>query len=114
MAPGSNRMTLNLDDRIGDSPTRSTSMNLPIAVQRRLDEMADLADAVRPTRNELLAALVATTELDESALEDVVLRYRRMRVADVLPSRDHAGGDGDVVVPLRRPGRPSRGGGGAS
>jgi hypothetical protein len=111
MAPGSNRMTLNIDDRIGDSATRSTSMNLPIAVQRRLDEMAELADAVRPTRNELLAALVATAELDEAALEDMVVRYRRMRVRDVLPARDHAGGDSDVVVPLRRPGRPSTKGG---
>jgi hypothetical protein len=108
---GSNRTTLHLDDKIGDSPTRSTSMNLPIAVQRRLDEMADLADAVRPTRNELLAALVATTDLEEEALELLVLRYRRLRVRDVLPAGDHAGaGEGDVVVPLRRPGRPSRGG----
>src|SRR4051794_28330441 len=48
------KTTLHLDDKIGDSPVRSTSMNLPIAVQRRLDEMADLADAARPTRNELL------------------------------------------------------------
>jgi hypothetical protein len=113
MAPGSNRMTLNLADRIGDSPTRSTSMNLPIAVQRRLDEMADLADAVRPTRNELLAALVATTALDERALEDMVLDFRRMRVRDVLPAQDGASGADDVVVALRRPGRPSRPGGSA-
>jgi hypothetical protein len=108
---GSSRTTLHLDDKIGDSPTRSTSMNLPIAVQRRLDEMADLADAVRPTRNELLAALVAAAELDEEALERLVLGYRRRRVRDVLPVRDHADGGGDVVIPLRKPGRPSRGGG---
>jgi hypothetical protein len=100
---------LNLNDRIGDSPTRSTSMNLPIAVQRRLDEMAELADIARPTRNELLAAFVATTELDEDRLVQLVLNYRRLRVVDVLPARDHAGDDGDVVVPLRKPGRPSRG-----
>jgi hypothetical protein len=111
MAPGSNRMTLNVADRIGDSATRSTSMNLPVAVQRRLDEMVELADAMKPTRNELLAALVATAALDAEAIEDTVLRYRRMRVGDVLPPRDHAGGDSDVVVPLRKPGRPSRGGG---
>jgi len=105
------KTTLHLDDKIGDSPVRSTSMNLPIAVQRRLDEMADLADAARPTRNELLAALVATTEMDEEALELLVLRYRRMRVRDVLPERDRGDGGRDVVVPLRKPGRPSRGGG---
>jgi hypothetical protein len=104
------KTTLHLDDKIGDSPTRSTSMNLPVAVQRRLDEMADVADAVRPTRNELLAALVATTDLDEEALERLVLRYRRLRVRDVLPDLDHQGTSGnDVVVPLRKPGRPSRG-----
>ena len=112
MSPDAKRMTLNLTDRIGDSPSRSTSMNLPVAVQRRLDELADLADAVRPTRNELLAALVATAKLDEGELEDLVLRYRRMRVRDVLPAQDHLDGDGDVVVPLRRPGRPTRGGAG--
>jgi hypothetical protein len=104
-------MSLNLADRIGSSPTRSTSMNLPVAVQRRLDGMAGLADAVKPTRNELLAALVATTELDEAAIEEMVMRYRRMRVGDVLPARDHTGADSDVVVPLRRPGRPSTKGG---
>lgn len=113
MTPDHGTMSLNLADRIGSSPTRSTSMNLPVAVQRRLDGMIGLADAVKPTRNELLAALVATTELDEVAIEEMVMRYRRMRVADVLPARDHAGDERDVVVPLRRPGRPSTKGGGA-
>jgi hypothetical protein len=107
MSPTSKRTTLHLNDRIGDSPARSTSMNLPVAVQLRLDEMADLADVVRPTRNELIAAFVAMTDLDPEALEQIVLRYRRLRVVDVLPQRDHA--DDDVVVPLRQPGRPSRG-----
>jgi hypothetical protein len=107
MSPTSKRTTLHLNDKIGDSPSRSTSMNLPVAVQLRLDEMADLADVVRPTRNELIAAFVAMTDLDPDALEQIVLRYRRLRVVDVLPQRDH--GDDDVVVPLRQPGRPSRG-----
>jgi hypothetical protein len=106
MASDPGTMTLNLFDKIGSSPTRSTSMNLPVAIQRRLDGMVGLADAVKPTRNELLAALIATAELDEAAIEDMVMHYRRMRVGDVLPERDHSGND-DVVVPLRKPGRPS-------
>ena len=81
-------------------------MNLPIAVLRRLDEMGLAARRVRATRNELLAALVATTELNPGGLEDLIERYRRLSIADVLP--DEPSKAGSVVVPLRKPGRPAQ------
>ena len=96
---------LHFQDSILDCPTRGTSMNLPVAALRRLDKMAGLARYVRPTRNEMLAALIATAELDPAWLEERVNAYRRMTIGEVLPESDRASGN-DVVVPLRKPGRP--------
>ena len=78
-------------------------MNLPIATLRRLDAMATEGRFVRASRNELLAALIATAPLDAADLEELVRAYRRLRIADVLPD---ISSDDHVVVPMRRPGRP--------
>jgi hypothetical protein len=78
-------------------------MNLPIAALRRLDAMAVEGRLARASRNELLAALIATAPLDAARLEDLVSAYRRLRIADVLP--ETSSGD-SVVVPMRKPGRP--------
>jgi hypothetical protein len=99
-------VTLHLADSIVDCPSRGTSMNLPIAALRRLDAMAENARRVRTSRNELLAALIATTAVDSEGLEDIVDRYRRLRIADVIP-HEEADTAGSVVVPMRKPGRPS-------
>ncbi len=81
-------------------------------LSRNASSVAAVARSGRLTLVTRHGALVAAVvPIDENDLEDLVLRYRRMRVAHVLPARDHAEGDGDVVVPLRKPGRPSRGGG---
>jgi hypothetical protein len=106
MAPNPGHITLHLADSIIDCPSRGTSMNLPIAVLRRLDAMAEEARLVRTSRNELLAALIATTELDRAALEKVVSGYRRLLIGEVLPDKGVDAGD-SVVVPMRKPGRPS-------
>ena len=103
--PEDAQVTLHLADSIIDCPTRGTSMNLPIAVLRRLDAMAQEARRTRTSRNELLAALIATTALDREALEDTVDRYRRLRIGDALPDEEVADRD-SVVVPMRKPGRP--------
>jgi hypothetical protein len=44
-------------------------MNLPIAALRRLDAMAVEARLARASRNELLAALIATAPVDAAGLE---------------------------------------------
>ena len=97
------RVTLQLADSIIDCPTRGTSMNLPIAVLRRLDAMATAARFARASRNELLAALIAAASVDVASLEDLVNTYRRLRIADVLPDTTNSD---SVVVPMRKPGRP--------
>jgi hypothetical protein len=108
--PSPDRVTLHRGDRMFESATRATSMVLPVAVHRRLDELADLTGAIKSSRAELVAMLVANAELDADALEAAVLAYRKMTVAQVLPPP--GGGEtvteGDVVVPMRGPGRPKR------
>lgn len=81
-------------------------MNLPIAALQRLDAMAENARRVRTSRNELLAALIATTSVDGEALEEMLDQYRRLSIADVIP-HDEPDSAGNVVVPMRKPGRPS-------
>jgi hypothetical protein len=78
-------------------------MNLPIATLRRLDALAVEARFARASRNELLAALIATAPVDAAQLEDLVSNYRQLRIADVLPD---ASPGHSVVVPMRKPGRP--------
>jgi hypothetical protein len=95
------------EDSILDCPTKGTSMSLPIAATRRLDEMARVARRSRPTRNELLAVLIATTPLDERELRRRIDEYRDMSIGDVLPTEAGTADRSDsVVVPLRKPGRP--------
>ena len=107
------RVRLRLGDRMLESETRATSMSLPVAVHRRLDELAELTSVIKSSRAELIAMLVATTDLDPKALEAAVLAYRRMTVAEVLPPSPDEGtahSEDDVVIPLRGPGRPKRAG----
>lgn len=99
----SERVTLHLADSIIDCPSRGTSMNLPIAALRRLDAMATEGRLTRASRNELLAALIAAASVDPAWLEDLVAKYRQLRIADVLPD---APSSDSVVVPMRKPGRP--------
>jgi hypothetical protein len=107
MKSADRKITLQVADSIIDCPSRATSMNLPVAVLRRLDALADSARFERPSRNELLAALIAATALDQEGLERVVRDYRRMTIGEVLPP-DVVTTDDSVVVPMRKPGRPSR------
>jgi hypothetical protein len=98
------RVTLQLADSIIDCPSHGTSMNLPIAALRRLDAMAVEARFARASRNELLAALIAAAPVDGAQLDDLLRSYRRLTIAQVLP--ETSSGD-SVVVPIRRPGRPT-------
>lgn len=102
------RVTLQSGDSIIDCPTRGTSMNLPIAVLRRLDALATEARFARASRNELLAALIAAAEVDPASLGELVNNYRGLRIADVLPD---APSSDSVVVPMPRRGRPGAHGG---
>jgi hypothetical protein len=106
MSARNKRVTLNRSERMRDSEKRATSMALPMAVHRRLDLLAEAATDVAATRAEIVGMLIAQSEMNSDELERRVLAYRKMTVDDVLPGP----ADGsDVVVPLRKPGRPKRG-----
>jgi hypothetical protein len=107
MAQPPKRYDLPRDLLIVDCPTRATSMNMPVAIQRRLDELAELARTTRASRNELLAALVADAPFDGDRLVQLINNYRQMTVGDVLDQGVDQPDDVDnVVVQMRKPGRP--------
>jgi hypothetical protein len=109
MARSRSTVSLQLGDRLRDSPMQTTTLSLPIAVHHRLDELADLATDVRASRAELVAMLIAGAELDAAGLEERMLAYRRMRVRDVIPrSPDQSEDENVVVLPVRQPGRPTQ------
>lgn len=91
-------------------------MALPIAVHHRLDLLAEAAQDVGATRAEIVAMLIAGASLDSAELEQEMMRYRKLRVGEVIPDRDPAGGelaegqDADNVISIakRGPGRPNR------
>jgi hypothetical protein len=107
MPRGRSTVSLQLDDRLRDSPMQTTTLSVPIAIHHRLDELADLATDVRASRAELVAMLIGEAALDTPALEELVLKYRRMRVRDVIPrSVDRSENENVITLPIRQPGRP--------
>lgn len=107
-------ITLNLDESLRESPRQSTSMSLPLAIHRRLDRLAELADATNATRGEIIGMLIANSPEDPDELELAILRYRKSLVRDVVTlDADESQRDRNVIeLPLRAPGRPSRHAGG--
>lgn len=75
-----------LGELVRSTKDKQIGIRWPIPVDARLDALMDRAtDAGERThRRELLAALVATTDLDGEALGELLRRYRTMRVREVL------------------------------
>lgn len=74
-----------------DSPARSAvtkaaALNWPMPADRRLDQLVDLANSAGAgtRRNELAAAIIAAAAEDPEVLLQLVLRWRRTKVVDVL------------------------------
>jgi hypothetical protein len=106
---------LSRGEKLRDSRRQGTSMSLPLAVYHRLDLLADAAEDVSATRAEIIGMLIAGAEIDPGALEQGILRYRKMRVGDVVPEEGAEAPtapieDADNVVSIQRraPGRPAR------
>lgn len=59
-------------------------MSWNAAVDLRLDQLVSRAKGTRPERSDLLAALVALAPEDGARLDDLVMRWRRSRVSDVV------------------------------
>jgi hypothetical protein len=116
MAKEQEVVVLSRDERLRDSKRQATSMALPLAVHHRLDLLAEAAEDAGATRAEIVGMLIAGAGLDTDELELDVLRYRKLRVGDVLPKEQPEPGRyedredaGNVISIARRgPGRPSR------
>lgn len=66
--------------------TKQSGLTWPIPADRRLDQLVDLANeaGAATRRNELAAAIVAAAEADGEVLLDLVLRWRRSKIREVI------------------------------
>jgi hypothetical protein len=111
-------VVLSRGERLRDSRRQGTSMTLPLAVHHRLDLLTEAAEDTEPTRAEIIGMLISFAELDTERLERDVLRYRKLKVGDVVPDEldsesepePHDIRELDNVVSIRKrgPGRPAR------
>jgi hypothetical protein len=106
---------LSRNDRLRDSERQSTSMSLPFAVHHRLDLLAEAAEDAGASRAEIVGMLIAGAPLDTDELEQGVLRYRKLKVGDVIPEEEPGLGatekpeaDNVISIARRGPGRPTR------
>jgi hypothetical protein len=86
-------------------PIVQTSVLWPLPVDQRLNELVDrVAHAIggEVSRSHLLAALVAATDADASALSHLLAKYRQLTAGDVVLQ------PGKIVVAARTPGRRPR------
>lgn len=102
---GRDGRAVELDGNLSRSTDRQVGLRWPVPVDDRLDRLVDRAIEAgeRTNRKELLAAIVASCDLDGNALGGLLRRYRTMKVRDVLPTQP----TGQTVVHLadHRPGR---------
>lgn len=96
---------LRADLRASRTVSKQAGLAWPIPADRRLDQLVELAnDAGAATRrNELAAAILAATEADGELLLQLVLRWRRARVSDVI--LDTADESEIIYLPRYGPGR---------
>lgn len=89
------------DRRLFESPKRTTSVNWPESVDRRLDRLLELAEEAgeQTSRAQILATLVCQAPLDGEGLGVQVRAYRR------LPAVDFDRRTGTVSPPAPRRGR---------
>lgn len=92
-------MSLDADSRVVDHMDRQVSLGWPPPVDVRLDRLLDQARRAgeRTSRKELVAALVATCHPTDAQLGNMIKRYRRLKVREIMPVPE-----GENVVPLKR------------
>jgi hypothetical protein len=101
---------LSLDERLRESERSATSMSLPAALVHRLNLLADEAKDIDATRSEIIGMLLAQAELGNENLELDILRYRKLKVADVVPAAEKTSSDNVISISPRGPGRPAKSG----
>lgn len=78
---------LNVDDRVTGCPDRQAGLSWPLPVDAKLEQLLDTArSSGEPTsRREIAAAIIAmTADLSADELGELLYRYRRATVGDVL------------------------------
>jgi hypothetical protein len=96
---------LDADLKASKTITKPAALSWPLPADRRLDQLVELANEVGAAtrRNEMAAAIIAGQESEPEALLQLILRWRRARVADVV--LDPAPDSGVIYLPRYGPGR---------
>jgi hypothetical protein len=79
-------VSLDADLKACDVVRKQAGLSWSWAADRRLDQLVDIANeaGAGTRRNELAAALIAFAEPDADALVQKILRWRRVRVCEVV------------------------------
>jgi hypothetical protein len=102
------QVPIEADRRLDRCEAKGAAISWPIPLDNLLDALVDAADdaGMKTTRKELAAAIVLAAPREGEVLSKIVTRYRKAKVADVVPEVP-----ADNVVPfhIRKPGpRPKR------
>jgi hypothetical protein len=103
LSPDGKVETVEVDDLASTAPGKKTTVSWNAAVDRRLDQLVARARGTEPERSDLLAALVAMAPEDGAKLDQMVMRWRRSLVGEVvldLPKNRNV-----VSLPTPKPGR---------
>ena len=76
------------DDRISEGPSRQIGVRWPTGVDKLLDDLVQRSNVAgaNSNRKELTAALVVDAhELSGDQLHEMLVRFRRAKVEDILP-----------------------------
>jgi hypothetical protein len=96
---------LEADHKASTTVTKQAGLTWSLPVDRRLDQLVDMANeaGARTLRNELAAAIVAAADPDGELLLQLVLRWRRVKVREVIVDTPQE--SSVVYLPRYRPGR---------
>ncbi len=85
------------DQLVRDCPQKQAAVAWPFPVDARLDELLTQADAAgeNTSRKELAAAIIATTQLSDVELGQLLRWYRTAKVRDLISLPE-----GENVVPF--------------
>jgi hypothetical protein len=101
----------NATDRLIESQPKALGQRVPEPLHRRLIELCDAVydagEPHRPTKADMLAALILAAPDDPADLIDILRRYGRAQVGDAVMTKAD---DGDVLEFAPRTSGPRRGG----
>jgi hypothetical protein len=98
------RHSVAVTELLRDTRDKQVSFRWPMAVDQRLDALVARADEAgeRTNRRELIAALIADADRTGEQLGELLRRYRRSRVGEVVLDADLR--DNLVVLASYKPG----------